>query len=243
MGVPNELLWFGFMILDLTIVLALYWAFGRSGLYTAVITGTIVSNVQVVKTVTLFGLEATLGNITYASIFLATDMLNERYGKREALRGVALGFAALVSFTIAMQYALLVKPAPSDFAHPAMTTLFTLLPRVVAASLAAYLISNVLDVHLFQFIRQRTGGRHLWLRKNGSTWISQAVDSTVFVLGAFAGVLPWAVMGEIVVTTFLLKAVVAAIDTVFMYIAVRIRPRSEAPPLPSPPLEPRPGRR
>lgn len=230
MDVPNELLWLAFVAVDLTIVLALYWYFGRAGLYTAVITGTIASNVQVVKTVTLFGLEATLGNITYASIFLATDMLNERYGKQAALKGVALGFASLVSFTVAMQYALLIKPSPTDFAHPAMATLFTLLPRVTAASLAAYVISNVLDVHIFQAIRRRTGGRHLWLRKNGSTWISQGVDSIVFVLGAFAGVLSWESMWEIVVTTYVLKAIVAAIDTAFMYAAVRIQPRAEASP-------------
>lgn len=230
MGVPNELLWLAFVFIDLTIVLILYRYFGRVGLYTAIITGTIVSNVQVVKTVTLFGLEATLGNITYASIFLSTDLLSERYGKKAALQGVALGFASLVAFTLAMQWALLIEPAPGDFAHPAMATLFTLLPRVAAASLAAYAISQTLDVHLFHAILERTGRRHLWLRNNGSTWTSQAVDSIVFVLGAFAGVLPWETIWQILLTTYLLKVIVAALDTFFIYLAVRIEPRSEAPP-------------
>lgn len=226
---PNEVLWLAFAVIDLSIVLLLYRYFGRVGLYAAIIAGTIASNVQVVKTVTLFGLEATLGNITYASIFFATDVLNERYGRREALQGVALGFITLVSFTLAMQWALLLEPGPGDFAHPAMATIFGLLPRVAAASLAAYAISQTLDVYLFHIIRERTGPRHLWLRNNGSTWTSQAVDSLVFVLGAFLGVLPWPTLWQVLLTTYILKVLVAALDTAFIYMAVRLGPRGAEP--------------
>ncbi|BAS28254.1 queuosine precursor transporter [Limnochorda pilosa] len=227
---PNEVLWLLFASVDLSIVLLLYRYFGRAGLYAAIVTGTIVSNVQVVKTVTLFGLQATLGNITYAGLFFATDVLSERYGKREALQGVALGFISLISFTAAMQWALLLRPAPGDFAQPAMATLFGLLPRVAAASLLAYAVSQTLDVHLFHAILERTGRRRLWLRNNGSTWTSQAVDSVLFVLGAFAGVMPWTTLAQILLTTYLLKVIVAALDTFFIYLAVRIGPHPEPPP-------------
>ncbi|MFA7746536.1 queuosine precursor transporter, partial [Salinicoccus roseus] len=78
----------------------------------------------VVKTVELFGLTATLGNIMYGTVFFATDVLNEKYGPREARKAVWLGFSTLLALTCAMQGALLYKPAASDIAQPALETIF-----------------------------------------------------------------------------------------------------------------------
>jgi uncharacterized integral membrane protein (TIGR00697 family) len=110
--------------------------------------------------------------------------------------------------------------------QPHMRMLFSFLPRVVAASLIAYLISQLHDVWAFHWWRERLGGRHLWLRNNLSTWVSQLIDSTIFVLLAFAplplvGKVPgfetWTVVLSVWITTYVIKLVVAVIDTPFLY--------------------------
>ena len=80
--------------------LVLFRRFGRTGLYALIVLDIIICNIQVVKVVELFGLVTTLGNILYASIFFATDVLGEVYGKRAAREGVWLGFTSLLGATL-----------------------------------------------------------------------------------------------------------------------------------------------
>lgn len=80
----NELLWISFAIINFIIVLFFFKRFGKTGLFVWIGFATAAANIEVVKTVELFGLTATLGNILYGSVFFATDVINERYGKEEA---------------------------------------------------------------------------------------------------------------------------------------------------------------
>ncbi|MEJ5243364.1 MAG: queuosine precursor transporter [Desulfomicrobiaceae bacterium] len=224
----NELLWFSFALVDLSILLLIYRFFGKIGLYVSIVISIIICNIEVLKTVTLFGLTTTLGNVLYASIFLATDILSEMHGKEDARRGVILGFVALVLSTLYLQVALLFIPDGSDFAQPHLEALFGLLPRVALASMTAYLVSQMYDVWAFHAIREKTGVRHLWLRNNGSTLVSQFLDSLVFCVIAFAGVYPMSVFGEILLTTYGIKALVAVLDTPFMYLARHIGAKQAA---------------
>ncbi|EPR34895.1 protein of unknown function DUF165 [Alkalidesulfovibrio alkalitolerans DSM 16529] len=220
----NELLWLGFAVLDLSMVLVIFRYFGRVGLFAMIAFNLIICNLQVLKTVEMFGLTMTLGNIVYGSVFLATDLLSEHYGKEEARRGVLIGFVFLVLGTLYMQIALLFTPAPDDWAQPHLAAIFDFLPRVALGSLLAYGVSQLHDVWAFHYWKKKTGGRHLWLRNNASTVVSQLLDSTIFCFVAFAGVFPWEVFWQILVTTYLVKLVVAAFDTPFMYLSRRIRP-------------------
>ncbi|MGE4298838.1 MAG: queuosine precursor transporter [Desulfovibrionaceae bacterium] len=221
---PNELLWFAFMTLDLTMVLVLFRFFGKTGLYAIIVFNLILCNIQVLKTVELFGFVTTLGNILYASIFLATDLLGEFYGKKSARKGVLLGFITLLLAVAYMQIAIRFAPAPGDFAQPLFEGIFGLLPRLAAASLAAYLLSQMHDVWAYEFWKKKTEGRHLWLRNNASTVVSQAIDTVVFCSIAFIGVFPAGVWFEITCTTYLFKLVVALADTPFIYLAKRLFP-------------------
>lgn len=226
--IPNELLWLICVVVDLGMAVALFRLFGRVGLYGLVVMDVIVCNIQVVKLVPLFGFTATLGNILYASIFFATDVLSEIYGPREARKAVWLGLGAFVAATVAMQLALLFKPTPEDTVQDAMTALFSLMPRVAAASMAAYVISQLHDVWAFHMWRRKTGGRMLWLRNNLSTMVSQLIDSVVFCAIAFAGMYSFTIWLQILVTTYVLKWLVAVLDTPFIYLAVRMRPAEAA---------------
>ena len=219
---PNELLWLLFILIDLLLAILVFRAFGRIGLYGIIVMDIILCNIQVMKTVRMFGLVTTLGNVLYGSIFFATDLLSELYGKKAARKGVWLGFAALVITTVFMQLTLRFTPDPSDFIHPALSQIFSFLPRIAAASLIAYVISQQHDVWAFHFWRNRTKGRWLWLRNNLSTSVSQLMDTVVFCSIAFWGLFPLSVFVQIGLTTYLFKLLVAVIDTPFIYWGRRI---------------------
>lgn len=219
----NELLWFGFILVDLALLLLVYRFWGKVGIYAFIGGSIIVCNIQVLVTVEIFGLVATLGNVVYASIFLGTDILSEIYGKKAARRGVWIGFFMLLWAGLAMQVAMLFTPDGSDASMPHIRALFQLYPRVAIASLVAYLLSQHHDIWAFAHWREITEGKHLWLRNNLSTIVSQFIDSVVFTVVAFLGRFGSGILLEIFLTTFLLKLIVAIADTPFVYLARKLR--------------------
>jgi uncharacterized integral membrane protein (TIGR00697 family) len=219
-GLPNEVLWAVMLLLNFAGIIIVYRLYGRSGLYVWIAIATIIANIQVSKTIELFGVTATLGNIVYAGAFLATDILSERHGKRAAAKAIGIGFVAIAAATVLMQFAVWFTPAESDTMHASLSRVFGVLPRIAGASLLAYLVGQAHDVWAFHFWRRRFP-TPLWLRNNLSTVVSQLIDSVVFTTAAFAGVFPPAVLLEIVLTTYVIKAVVAISDTPFLYLAAR----------------------
>lgn len=218
----NEILWLVMLLANFLLIILAYRLFGKWGLIMWIPISVIVANIQVIQTVKLFGLVATLGNIVYATSFLVTDILSENYGKKEAQKAVWIGFFSLISMTFLMNLALQFKPFSGDefaaVAHDATSTIFSLMPRIAVASLAAYLLSQRHDVWAYHFWRNRfSKDSQIWLRNNLSTMISQLIDSVVFVAIAFWGVYEWNVLFEIFITTYILKWVVAAADTPFVY--------------------------
>jgi queuosine precursor transporter len=224
----NEVLWAVMLLVNFGAIILAYRVFGRTGLYVWIAVAGIVANLQVSKTIEVFGLTATLGNIVYAGSFLATDILNEKRGPRAARFGVWIGFFSVVVMTVLMTVALWFQPAPSDTMQEHLAVVFGVLPRITVASLLAYLISQQHDVWAFQFWKVRFPGP-LWLRNNLSTLVSQLIDSVVFTLVAFLGVFPFGTVAEIVLTTYLIKLVVAVLDTPFFYLAVRLSPPAGEP--------------
>ena len=219
---PNEIWWLLFLMIDFSMALIAIYFFGRKALFVIIAADIIVCNIQVIKTIELFGFVATLGNIVYGSIFLATDLLSEVFGKKEARRGVWLGFFALIFMTVSMQIALQFQPHQSDFSQQALRTIFGFIPRITVASLIAYLLSQHHDVWAFHFWKKKTSGKYLWLRNNASTWISQAIDSVVFVTIAFYGVFTAKVFLSILFTTYIVKLLVAILDTPVVYLGRRV---------------------
>ena len=119
-----------------------------------------------------------------------------------------------------MNLALFFTPAPDDFVQGSLAVIFGFMPRIAAASLLAYLVSQMHDVWAYDVWRKRFPGRRfIWLRNNASTMISQFIDSTVFTVLAFWGVFPVSVLVQIFWTTYLLKWIVGLADTPFIYLA------------------------
>lgn len=226
----NELYWVLLLLVNFTAILLMFRFFGREGLAVWMAVSVIAANIQVIKTIEILGMTATLGNIVYASSFLITDILSENYGKQAARRVVYFGLVVIVGFTLLMNLALLFEAAPDDFAHESLSLIFGFLPRIAAASLAAYLVSQFHDVWAYAFWKKRFERvSQIWIRNNLSTMVSQLVDSVVFTTIAFAGVFSLGVFLEIVFTTYLLKVIVAAADTPFVYLATHWVRRGRVP--------------
>jgi queuosine precursor transporter len=227
----NELLFLLFLLLDMSLVVLVYRLFGKEGLYGYVVLAIITCNIEVLKQVNMFGMAVTLGNILYGSIFLTADILAEVHGKKAAQKAVWLGFTALLLATAFMQLALQFTPSPSDQAQPHLTWIFSILPRVALASLTAYTLSQLLDVTVFIHLKRLMHGRSLWVRNNASTLLSQAVDTVIFTLLAFAplpwigaadGFEQWNVIWAVVFTTYVIKVIVSVLDTPFVYWARQV---------------------
>lgn len=220
----NDILFVILLIVQFSFTSFIYKIFGKNGLFVWIGAGIIIANIQVLMTVELFGLYATLGNSMYASIYLSTDLISEKYGQKEAKKAVYIGFVIMVAFSIIMQIVLLFKSAETDFAYIHLEALFSILPRITLASLTAYLISQILDVTLFFKIKGYFGeSNQLWIRNNASTIISQFIDTVIFVTIAFIGVYPLEVLKGIFITTYFFKLISALLDTPFIYLMRSMR--------------------
>jgi len=219
----NELLWIGLLLTSFLIVILAYKLFGKTGLYVWTAVGVILANIQVMKTIQVFGLVTAMGNVIYSSLFLVTDIINENHTKKDAQKAVWIGFFVLITTTIIMQISIQFIPDESDFLSEHITAIFSFLPRIAFASLIAYLISQSHDVWFFAKLKKRHKKRYLWLRNNLSTVTSQLLDNIIFTLIAFVGVFSWNVIGQIFLTSYILKVIVAACDTPFVYLARKIK--------------------
>jgi len=219
----NELLWIVLLLSNFLIVIIAYKLFGRTGLYVWTAVAVILANIQVMKTIQIFGLVTAMGNVIYSSLFLVTDIINENYTKKDAQKAVWIGFFVLIATTIIMQISIQFIPDESDFLSEHITALFSVLPRIAFASLIAYMISQSHDVWFFSKLKKRHKKRYLWLRNNLSTITSQLLDNIIFSLIAFIGVFSWDIIGQIFLTSFVLKVIVAACDTPFVYLAKKIK--------------------
>lgn len=219
-----------FVAVNFTLFLVCYRLFGKKGLYAWVAFATVIANIQVVKTIEVVMLVTTLGNTIYASIYMATDLINEKHGAKEARKAVWFGFFTLISSTIMMQMALVFKPQPGDLAQDSLVLIFDFLPRLALGSLCAYGVSQLLDVRLFTYLKSRFPERNqLWIRMNGSSGVSQMVDTLVFCTIAFAGTYPLNIWLQIVVTTYLFKVIVSFSATPVLYWARRFHHPEDGP--------------
>lgn len=193
--------------------------FGKTGLFVWIAIASIIANIEVVKNITLFGMSASLGNVMFASNFLATDILVECYGKDEAKKGVYIGTFAIVLFLICMQLSLLFVPNEFDVMHGAMEQLFAFAPRVCISSVVMCFIANYTDVLLFHKLREKAQGKHLWLRNNLSTIVCNSLENFGFFFIAFAGIYPIKTILLMGATSCVIEIMIALCDTPFLYLA------------------------
>ena len=152
--------------------------------------------------------------LIFSVTFLLTDIVNERFGKREVFRMIFLAFLAQIAFLLFSFLVLYANAAPFFTNQAAFESIFGMVPRIVGAGLVAFLVSEFLDANLFQWFRNLTGGKHLWMRNVFSTLPAMAIDSAMFVTLAFWGIMP---ILPLIVGLTVAKWLVGIVDIPFMY--------------------------
>ena len=166
--------------------------------------------------------EVSVGILPYPITFLITDLISESFGKKKANQIVTAGiFASFFSMGIVLlaDFAPAIENSPVN--NKIFSKVFALSPVAVLASMLAYLFAQYVDIAIYHFWKRMTQGRHLWLRNNFSTFLSQFIDTfTVVSLLCLFKVLPWSMFYGLIISGFLFKVLIAFLDTPFLYFFV-----------------------
>lgn len=213
----NEILFFAVMLTGLLALPFAVWR-GRVWVQGLMVMLALLLGITDGKVIEVFGLPITLGTALYVTIFLASDVLTENYGRRVAYDTARMTVFVMVLFQIFLQAIRLATPA-ADVAglSTAMDTVFTTSLRLVAAGMVVYFIAQHLDIYIYDRLKTLTGDRLLWLRNNVSTLLSQLFDTFAFAFLAFYGVFDgWL---ELAAVAYGVKIFVIVIDTPLAYLS------------------------
>lgn len=193
------------------------WTIALVALYVAC---ELIANITAGRPVEVAGLQAPGGVFIYALTFTLIDLINERFGKQGARHLVAAAFAVNLLFAL---YAalILILPAPPFFGHEEeFQRVLGATPRIVGASLAAYLVSSLIDVEVFAAWKNRVRG-HKWARVLVSNAVSTGIDSALFVGLAFGGSLP---LLPLIGGQYAIKMGVTVVSIPLIYLARSLAP-------------------
>lgn len=208
-----------YLLITFTLTVLIHKYFKKEGLFIWICVSVIISNIQSVKIIEYFGIPTALGNIAYANVFLATDILNETEGVTTANKSVLYSFLSMFIFAFLMYFSTLFVPSSIDASNESLKNIFTIIPRITLASLLAYLVSQLLDVFLYNKLKMKYN--KLWLSNNLSTITSQLLDTIIFVVVAYVGTMTFKELCMMALTMFVLKTIIALVDTFFIYYVVR----------------------
>ena len=220
---PNEILIILSFIIIYGGVVAFYRFFGKGGLLAFNVLATLLANIEVLILVRAFGVEMTLGNVLFASTFLVTDILSENHTRKDANKAVVISTLCSVVFIAISQMWLLYTPSENDWASGSIHTIFSCTPRIVCASLLVYLISQLTDVWLYhrwwEWCRKRFKDekKGLWIRNNGSTMISQLLNTFLYTVFAFYGTYETQTLVSIFLSSYVIYFIICLLDTPVVY--------------------------
>ena len=225
----NEILLIASLALVFGSTLISYRIFGKTGLYIMTAISTIVSNIECLILINAFSMEQTLGNVFFASTFLITDILSENHSEKDANKAVWIGIFTNVFFILISQSWLLYVPAQTDWVMPSIDVVFSNTPRMMISSLVVYAASQFLDVKLYHMWWRLTNKKfgdnqkYLWLRNNGSTLLSQLINTILFTFFAFYGTYNLPTLFSIMISSYIIYAVTGLLDTPMVYLARKMK--------------------
>ena len=187
------------------------------------ITALIAANLLGTKITTFWGVSVSVGIFAFPITFLVTDVIEEVLGKQKSRNLILAGFTSLL-LLLALTIISRVLPPSTRYAdNEAFLRIFNGSTRIILASLTAFVLSQTHDIWAFNFWRQKTKGRFLWLRNNLSTVVSQLIDTVIFMFIAFYLVTPQfdvAFLIQLIIPYWLFKVLFALIDTPLVYAGV-----------------------
>ena len=234
-NLSTEFIWCMMLLFCFGSILIFLKLFGYVGIFIYSALAVIAGNIQVLKTVDFFYSPepVALGTILFASTFLCTDILSEYYGKEKARINILIGFCSFLFMTLLMIITIGFKPSSVDWIQESLSNVFTPMTRFFIASMIAYLISQYFDVWFYNYLKNLKSIKFLWFRNNISTVASSLVDNTVFSIFAWILLNPdpvnlYNVIMIYILGTYLLRIILALLDTPFIYLAKYFIPKIDA---------------
>jgi uncharacterized integral membrane protein (TIGR00697 family) len=191
------------------------------------VTALITANITAVKLVGLFGLVLPAAVVVFPISYICGDVLTEVYGYRMARRVIWLGFLCNLLAVFAIYLGGILPAAPVFEAQEAYDRILGYTPRLLAASFLAYLVGEFANAIVLAKMKAATNGRFLWSRTIGSTLVGQGLDSLVFIVLAFVGIIPVSAMLVAVFAQWLFKSVYEVLATPLTYVVVNRLKRAE----------------
>jgi len=186
--------------------------------------GYLAANILGAKVTSLFGVAVSVGIFAFPLTFLITDAVAEVFGTKKAKQIVWAALIAQVFVLLLTIISIKMPPASRYHLNEEYVKVFSGSLRMIIASLIAFAVSQTHDIWAFDFWKRKTNGKYLWLRNNLSTFVSQAIDTLLFMFIAFYAIndkFTVAFILQLSLTYWLFKIVFAAIDTPFVYLIVR----------------------
>jgi len=183
----------------------------------------IVSNLMEIKVVDLGFMTVTAGVVVFPVSYIINDCIVEVYGFSRARMVIWLGFAMNLLTCLLLQVGLVLPVADGWEGQEAMQLIFGAVPRILAASFTAFIIGAMVNATVMSKMKAKAavgaGNKSFSVRAVISTLWGEGADSLVFFPIAFGGVLPWSVIGELVITQVLLKT---AYEVAVLPVTVRV---------------------
>lgn len=218
----NILLGFVNIIVIFSLVVLIDKLFKKDGVIVWVSIATIIANLTVCKMIDILSFTTSLGNVAFASTFLATDIISEKYGKDVAKKAVYLSIFAQIAFLIITQLSLVFIPSSEDIVQESMKTLFSVNIRTSIASMGMFFIANMLDINIYNKLKEKYP-KKLWFRNNASTIMCNCVENYFFNFFAFVGIFSLGTILSIATTTTIFEIIIALCDTPFLYLSKRLK--------------------
>lgn len=197
----------------------------KSQMLLALFVGLLIAmNTLGIKIVEFFGASVSVGIFLMPLTFLITDIVAEVYGRKVAQQFLIAGLSTLAVFFAFAWIFVGLEPHERFTIDDSYVAVFQSSLRIMAASMVAFLLSQTHDIWVFEFWRKKTRGKHLWLRNNASTIVSQAIDTLLFMFIAFYGISPQftaAFVLQLAWSYYLFKIIFALMDTPLVYAGAR----------------------
>lgn len=191
------------------------------------VTCLIVSNIIAVKIGAFGSYFLPVGVILFPITYIIGDVLTEVYGYGAARRAIWMGFFCNLIAVIAIYISIKIPSAPFFANQKAFEQILGFAPRLLVASFIAYLIGQFANSLVMAKMKIKTAGKHLWMRTIGSTIIGEGLDSLVFIVIAFYGVMPSSVIGGLILAQWVFKTLFEVVATPFTYLVVNYLKKTE----------------
>jgi queuosine precursor transporter len=190
------------------------------------VTSLIISNIIAVKLISFGPLVLTAAVVIFPVSYIFGDVLTEVYGYARARQVIWIGFACNVLAVFVIYVSILLPASPiwlagslesAQASQQAYNAVLGFAPRLLVASFVAYLFGEFVNSYVMAKMKIASRGRHLWMRTIGSTLVGQFVDSGIFIVVAFLGVVPAGTLIPLIVSQWLVKSAYEALATPLTY--------------------------